>query len=385
MESFPYRLSQKLQKRSSDNALRTLSDTSNLIDFSSNDYLGFSNHSEIQEHATALTTELKLKQKGAGGSRLLTGNHELFGITEALIASCHKAEAALIYTSGYNANLGFFECVPQKDDLILFDEYSHASIREGIRLSRARSLKFEHNSLEDLLQKLEHFRRRNPKNDGEVYVVTETVFSMDGDTPDLFRLASICREKEIRLVLDEAHALGVMGNTGLGLSQEHELHKSCFARLYTYGKALGGHGAAIVGSQILKDYLINFSKSLIYTTALGPLDVAWIHAGYKYLESDPIERSDLNRNIAIFKNIISEVELDSYFVSSSSAIQCCVLPDNSRVRNISEELKKEGFDVRPILAPTVPEGKERLRFCLHSYNTPESIEKVVQQLATFVR
>ena len=216
MNQLPQKLQKKLEERASNNALRSLGIHSNLVDFSSNDYLGFSNSEIIFDRAFAILKEHKLEKNGATGSRLLSGNHSLYAVTELAIASFHKAEDALIFNSGYDANLGFFGSLPQRGDFIFYDELCHASIRDGIQLSAAKSYKYKHDDLNDLVAMVE----RMQAHDGDVYVVTESVFSMDGDSPNLKALADFCIQNNFHLVVDEAHALGVFGASGAGKIQE---------------------------------------------------------------------------------------------------------------------------------------------------------------------
>ena len=374
---FPKKLQEKLDDRTKANALRQLGAGNGFIDFSSNDYLGFSKNETIFKHAHDFLLEHHLKRNGATGSRLLTGNHALYQIVEPALANFHKNEAALIFNSGYDANIGFFSSVPQRGDLILYDEYVHASIRDGIAMNNAKAYKFRHNDLESLdkmLKRLEH---------NTVYVVTESVFSMDGDSPDLIKLADICKKHKAFLVVDEAHAVGVFGKRGEGLIQELGLEKEVFARIVTFGKALGCHGAAVLGSHALRQYLINFSRSFIYTTALPPHSLATIHSAYnELLLTHNINR--LHQNIQFFKEEIVKVGLKNSFIDSHSAIHCCIISGNERVKMIAQKLQEHHFDVKPILSPTVPKGEERLRFCLHAYNSQEEISAVLKLLATFV-
>lgn len=393
MEKFPEKLRQKLEERSENNALRALGKTSGLIDFSSNDYLGFSKSKELFKKTAELLSREKINQNGSTGSRLLSGNSDLYEETENLIANFHKVESALIFNSGYDANLGFFASVPQRGDLVFYDEYIHASIRDGIRLGTAKALKFKHNDLDDLerglrLSALSGVEGSKPGQ--ETYIITESVFSMDGDSPDLKAFANFCSKNKCRLVVDEAHAVGVFGENlpagkvgGTGLVQELELENTVFARIVTFGKALGIHGAAILGSGDLKNYLVNFCRSFVYTTALPPHSVASIQTVYKELQNQPDSLKILRENISFFKNELRKNGLEELFIPSNSAIQACQIPGNEKVKNISEKLKDKGFDVKPILSPTVPEGKERLRFCLHAYNSMEEISEILITLSGF--
>ncbi|MGB5941579.1 MAG: 8-amino-7-oxononanoate synthase [Leeuwenhoekiella sp.] len=379
----PKKLQDKLNQRQAENALRKLAATSDLIDFSSNDYLGFAKSETIFFRASEILKERNLIQNGATGSRLLSGNHPLYPEAEAMIASIHKSEAALIFNSGYDANVGFFSCVPQRGDVILYDEFAHASIRDGIRMSMAKAYKFPHNDLEELNRKCQAERSRSSAHN-EIYLITESVFSMDGDSPDLSRMAEISINFDAKLIVDEAHALGVLGEKALGLVDDLNLSDSVFARLITFGKALGGHGAAILGSELLKSYLVNFSRSLIYTTGLPPHSLATVMAGFEQLQRLP-EHEKLGENIVFFRSELEKFGLQNYFLESQSAIQSAIILGNERVKAISQKLKEEGFDVKPILSPTVPAGSERLRFCLHSYNTQVEISEVLRLLATFAQ
>ena len=391
----PKKLQKKIDDRKASNSFRELGKHNNLIDFSSNDYLGFSTSKEIYNASNLLLKDTNLEQNGATGSRLLTGNHPLYKRAEDFISTFHKAEATLIFNSGYDANIGFFSSVPQRGDLIFYDELSHASIRDGIQMSNAKTYKFKHNDIDDLKRLIEKTTITSPLQ-GEmpigrgghsleqpIYIVTESVFSMDGDVPDLVALVNFCTENGFYLIVDEAHALGVFGDNGSGLVQQLHLENKVFARIVTFGKAMGCHGAAVLGSQELIDYLLNFARSFIYTTALPPHSVATILAAYQNLESSKNQEL-LQATIQFFQKKCTELNIQDRFIKSESAIHTLIIPGNKEVKNASTTLKKEGFDVKPILSPTVPKNKERLRICLHSFNTEREIEKLVQVLATFV-
>jgi 8-amino-7-oxononanoate synthase len=378
MKKLPHKLSLKLASRKENNALRVLPFGTDLIDFASNDYLGFSQSEIIFDEVHQLVLNRNIKNNGATGSRLLSGNHKLYQETETAIAEFHQSEAALIFNSGYDANLGFFSSVPQKGDLILYDELCHASIRDGIQLSNAKAYKFQHNDFEDL----ERLILRN--QEGVIYVVTESVFSMDGDTPNLEELVAVSNKYNCYLVIDEAHALGVFGEKGEGLVQMLGLQDHFFARIMTFGKGLGCHGAAILGSTELKSYLVNFARSFIYTTGLPPHSVATILVAYQYLETEKDTLHLLRKNIVHFNQEKNLLGLKPMFVRSKSAIQSAIIPGNEKVKAIARQLQDKGFDVKAILSPTVPEGQERLRFCLHSFNTNEGISQILALLRDFL-
>jgi 8-amino-7-oxononanoate synthase len=374
----PDNLIQKLETRKQNNALRQLPSFNNLVDFSSNDYIGFSGSEEIFKQSHHYLIENDIIQNGATGSRLISGNHYLYQIAENYIAEFHDAEMALIFNSGYDANVGFFSAVPQRNDVILYDELSHASIRDGISMSNAKSYKFSHNDFEDLERLIVKFPDKN------IYIITETVFSMDGDSPNLEELVEISEKHNCYLVVDEAHTLGVFGEKGEGLIQYLHLHNRIFARIMTFGKGLGCHGAVVLGSIELKEYLVNFARSFIYTTGLSPHSVSTILTAYQHLETEKETIEKLRQNIVLFNQQKNLLGLKPMFVRSKSAIQSAIVPGNENVKHIAQQLQDKGFDVKPILSPTVPEGQERLRFCIHSYNSEEEIKAVLELLRNFV-
>ncbi len=388
MRNLPNTLKEKLESRIQNNALRQLPSENNLIDFASNDYLGFSKSESIFNETHQYLLENNCTQNGATGSRLLSGNHNLYAITEYQIAQFHQSEAALIFNSGYDANVGFFGAVPQRNDVILFDELCHASIRDGIKMGNAKSFKFNHNDFEDLeklILKQITTQNSQPKN---IYIVTESVFSMDGDVPNLEELVGLSEKYNCYVVLDEAHALGVFGNPetsgGQGLVQEYDMQDKVFARIMTFGKGLGCHGAAILGSEELKQYLVNFARSFIYTTGLSPHSVATILVGYRHLDKDKKDIKKLRENIIHFNQQKNLLGLKLLFVRSKSAIQSAIIPGNEKVKLLAKQIQEKGFDVKAILSPTVPEGQERLRFCLHAFNSKEEITEILTLLSTFV-
>jgi 8-amino-7-oxononanoate synthase len=381
----PKSLQTKLEQRQANNALRQLPIAKDLVDFASNDYIGFARSESLFKAAHQYLADHNIKVNGATGSRLISGNHALYEATESCIAHFHQAETALIFNSGYDANIGFFSAVPQRNDIILYDELCHASIRDGIQMSHAKAYKFQHNGVEDLEELLS---RLQPTTDNQqpttIYIVTESVFSMDGDCPNLEELVALAEKHNAYLVIDEAHALGLFGDNGEGLVQQLNLQDKVFARIMTFGKGLGCHGAAVLGSAELKSYLVNFARSFIYTTGLSPHSVTTILVAYQHLAQEKNTLQALRNNILFFNQEKLRLGLKPMFVYSKSAIQCAIIPGNDKVKAIATHLQQNGFDVKPILSPTVPEGQERLRFCLHSYNSQTEISNVLELLATFV-
>lgn len=376
----PNALQYKLEQREEENALRQLTLPANGVDWVSNDYLGYARNEALFHKTHAYLVAHEQLSNGATGSRLLSGNHPLYPATEAAIAHFHHSEAALLFNSGYDANVGFFSSVPQRLDVILYDELCHASIRDGIQMSKAKSYKYSHNDTAELEQQLKRYQ----VDQIEMYVVTESVFSMDGDTPNIEQLVHLTQKYNAHLVVDEAHALGVFGNKGEGLVQSLGFEQSVFARIMTFGKGLGCHGAAVLGSRDLYAYLVNFARSFIYTTGLAPHSVASILIAYEELAQEQLAFQRLQANILFFNQEKLRLGLKPLFVYSKSAIQSAIIPGNETVKNIATQLQHDGYEVKAILSPTVPAGQERLRFCLHSYNTQIEIQHVLERLATLV-
>jgi 8-amino-7-oxononanoate synthase len=356
-------LDNKLNERKQANAFRQLRLHNNQIDFCSNDYLGIvTNHLIPNAQLPAPT--------GSTGSRLLAGNYALIEETENLIASFHQSERALIFNAGYDANVGLLSSVPQRGDTVLYDYLAHASIRDGIRLSLAQSHHFLHNDLNDVEKKLQQAK-------GTVFVVTESVFSMDGDMGPLPDMVALCERYGAHLIVDEAHATGVIGSRGEGLVQHMGLQEKVFARVHTFGKACGCHGAVVLGSKKLSDYLINFARSFIYSTALPPHAVEVIQASYQLFPTMVAEREHLQQLIQQFQ--YSQLAFEK--LPSDTPIQIVLVPGNDAVKSIAAKLQQNNLDVRPILYPTVPQGKERLRIVLHAFNSKAEVELLVNVLS----
>ena len=375
--NFPSKLLHKLEARQVNQSLRSLSAQNDLIDFSSNDYIGFAKNPMLFKQ---VQDDLKAYKpiNGSAGSRLLTGNFEFHEALEKQIATFFNAESALLFNSGYDANIGLLSSVPQRGDCIFYDESSHASIRDGIRLSNAKSYKFRHNDLDDLRQKLESIGTGSQR-----YLVVESIYSMDGDAAPLKELVELSKVYDLKLIIDEAHSTGVYGSEGQGMVHDLGLSTFVFARIYTFGKALGCHGAAVAGSDLLIQYLVNFARPFIYTTAMPVHNVLAIKNAILLLKSTK-ERSILFDKVELFKSMITKYDLEQIFINSNSAIQSAIISSNVKVKKIAEQLSANKFDVKPILSPTVPEGEERLRFCVHSYNTSADIEEILFLLSTFV-
>ena len=360
-------LDKKLNERRENNAFRTLRLPDNKIDICSNDYLGIVKNNLV--NLSSVNGHLATLKYGSTGSRLLAGNYLLIEETEKKIAAFHDVESGLIFNSGYDANVGLLSCVPQRGDTIIYDYLSHASLRDGIGLTFAKAFSFLHNDVEDLEKKLK-------AAEGNIFVVTESVFSMDGDFAPLIHISSLCEKYNASLIIDEAHATGVVGEKGEGLVQHLHLQTKCFARIHTFGKAVGAHGAIILGSNKLKDYLINFSRAFIYTTSLPEASVEVINKCYDIFPALVNEKKHLQNLIAHFQNALINFEK----LKSETPIQIVLIPGNENVKKVAQKLQDNNLDVRAILYPTVPKNSERLRIVLHAFNSINEVDLLINNL-----
>jgi 8-amino-7-oxononanoate synthase len=365
MKSNPSLLT-KLEARKELNEFRQLNSITAPIDFLSNDYLGLARSQEVQKRIEAgpLTTSI-----GSTGSRLLSGNSSEAEKLEDQLSVFFESKA-LLFNSGYAANQGVLSSVPQRGDVIIYDELSHACIKDGARLSMASKYSFKHNDVRDLERQLEKIEAKN------VYVVVESIYSMDGDQAPLKAIAELCEKHEAYLMVDEAHSVGVCGEKGKGLIHELGIQSLVWCAVYTFGKAFGAHGACVVGSPELFDYLVNFSRPFIYTTALPSHSLITISTCMKSIESasGASARRSLLDNITYFKaNCLSQT-------NSESAIQPIIVGDSTKAKMIAEKLRTDGLEVRAVLSPTVPKGSERLRICIHAYNTKEELDSLIEKL-----
>jgi 8-amino-7-oxononanoate synthase len=361
-------------------AVRTLRVETTGIDLSSNDYLGIATKLADPQVINRLLISFDESQHepvqcgfakiGATGSRLVSGTMRQHEELEAEIAAFHQAEAALLFGSGYEANLGLLSSMAGRTDTVIYDELAHASMRDGIRLSSARAYSFRHNNLDDLSEKLKNAR-------GECFIVVESIYSMDGDQAPLIQIIELAERVGAYVVVDEAHATGVYGPQGAGLVAELGLSQRVLARVHTFGKALGYRGACVVGGHVLREHLINAARSFIYTTAQDLVTLRFIQEAYRILRSAERERGELRELIAGMRSLKSDQQ-ELSFLPSNSPIQGVIVPGNSEALAAERALREAGYIVRAIRAPTVPYGTERIRICLHSFN---SLDQVVGALS----
>lgn len=362
-------LNQKLQKREHAGNLRSLKVNTDLIDFTSNDYLGLARSAQLQQNIHKASEGLKI---GSTGSRLLSGNSDLHEQVETYLAGIFNSDSALLFNSGYLANLAVLSAVPQRGDTILYDELSHASIKDGLRLSLAKRFPFKHNDLNDLEKKIR-------QSSGQIYVVVEGIYSMDGDQCPLPELVQLAKQYGAAIILDEAHSTGVYGTNGSGLANELGLNNGIFCTIYTFGKAMGIHGAAVAGSSKLKEYLINFSRPFIYTTAISAHSLMAIRSSFEYLSENIHLQTHLQQVVDFFLAEYGRVN-PCERTDSKHPIQGIIVKGNQKAKSLSKKLIDHGMDVRPILSPTVPEGLERLRVSLHTFNKKSEIQLLIDTL-----
>lgn len=372
MSDFEKRLTASLNKRKEQGIYRTLKPPSGLIDFCSNDYLGFARSLELKNKIKEFSLTDYQRVNGSTGSRLISGNSTFAETLESELATFHKAETGLIFNSGYDANVGLISALGRSTETIFYDELIHASFHDGMRMSKATCISFKHNDLNDLKAKLS-------KASGNKLIVVESVYSMDGDFAPLQELVEICKEYDAHLIVDEAHAVGMFGEKGEGRVVELGLEKEVYARVITFGKALGTHGAIVLGNELLKNYLINYARSFIFTTAMPIEGLISIKSAYDMLSVEYNKKLITSNLINLFKQKILSIE-KLQLIESKSQIQSIIISGNDKVKSFAKQIQEDGFDVKPLVSPTVPVGTERVRICIHAFNTENEIEALATSL-----
>lgn len=337
------------------------------VDFTSNDYLGLSRSADLHEMIVNTWNSLDIKRNGSTGSRLLSGNSELIQNVETKLAGIFNSETTLLFDSGYSANLAVLSTLPQRGDTIIMDELAHASLKDGARLSLATRWNFRHNDIDDLEKKLDAAK-------GEKWIVVESIYSMDGDECRLAEVCATAKKYGARIIVDEAHSTGIVGKNGSGVANRDGLQERIDVRVYTFGKGMGSHGACVSCSAEVRDLLVNFSRPFIYTTAPTDHSVVSVSCAFDYLAGNMHLQHELKSKISWFAG---KAQLINGWNRSASQIQIVMVPGQEEVTNAASKLQASGFDVRPILSPTVKEGQERLRICLHTYNTNEEITSLI--------
>ena len=376
------RVEEFLKKRQEDNLLRVLKPATSrgqglrfskgreYIDLSSNDYLGFTTHPKLKGASKEVVDRLGV---GSSASRLLSGDLDIYHELEEEVANFKCKEKALIFNSGYQANVGIISAFCRRGDVIFSDKLNHASIIDGIILSGAKFFRFSHNDSNHL----EHLLREQRRKFKEALIITESIFSMDGDKPALKELVNLKEKYNCKLMADEAHATGIFGKKGSGVVEEEGVVGEIDIIMGTFSKALGSFGGYVACSKESVDYLINTARSFIYSTALPPSVIAANLASLELVREEPERRRDLINNADYFRQ---ELKAAGFKIKGSSQIVPLIVSDSQKVIKISEELQRKGYWVLPIRPPTVPTGESRLRFSLTYCHSKEILEKLIKDL-----
>jgi len=376
------RIEEVLEEAKSKNLLRALRPASGraegkiilggreYVDFSSNDYLGLSNHPRLTRAACEAAERFGTS---SSASRLLSGDLSLHHQLEEAVAGFKNKESSLVFNSGYQANTGIISALYGRQDAVFSDRLCHASIIDGIILSGANSFRFRHNDPEHLERLLKDMRIKFR----EALIVTESIFSMDGDKAPLREIVRLAKEHDCRVMVDEAHATGIFGTNGSGIVEEEGLSEETDLIMGTFGKALGGFGAYLACPQKIKEFLINTCRAFIYSTALPPPVIACGLESLAVVRDEPERRKTLLENAGYFRDTLKR---SGFNIKGSSQIIPLVVGDSRTTVAVSEALVKEGYWALPIRPPTVPADQARLRFSLTYYHTKEILNGLVHAL-----
>ncbi len=361
-ESGNYRILREIEH----NGFLIHADGKEMLNLSSNDYLGLSSNPRLLDEFRAETDVMALAYSAAS-SRLLSGNHQYYKMLEDDLADIYDKEAALVFNSGYHANIGILPALAGKHDLIVADKLVHASIIDGLRLSDAQMLRYRHLDYDHLRNLLLHHREEYEN----VFIVTESIFSMDGDVADLQQLCEIKKEFDAFLYVDEAHAIGVRGTNGLGCCEEQACTEEIDFIVGTFGKAFASMGAFVVCEQMFREYLINTQRSLIFTTALPPVNVAWT----RFILNRMPDFYDLRLKLAkVSERLKSVLNEKGFETRGNSHIVPMVCGSNENSIEMANLLQENGFFALPVRYPTVPKNEARIRFSLNASIPMEDYE-----------
>jgi 8-amino-7-oxononanoate synthase len=343
------------------------------VDFTSNDYLGLAESAALRDAAlAALDRGVPL---GAGGSRLLRGNHPEHEALEAEAADFFGSEAALYFPTGFAANAALLAALPRREDLIVHDELIHASVRDGLDPARVPVVEVPHNDVTAIKDAIRDWRARGGV--GRTWIAVETLYSMDGDRAPLSDLMALADATDSMLLLDEAHATGVYGDRGRGLGAVYEGRGNVIC-LHTCGKALGAAGGLVTCPRIYKEFLVNRSRAFVYSTAPSPLMAAVVRAALKLTAAADAERARLQALVTHAGRLMAAFQ---GWKASGSQIQPVILGADSRAVRFAESLQAAGYDIRAIRPPTVPEGTARLRLAITTHVTEGDLDAVFAHLA----
>jgi 8-amino-7-oxononanoate synthase len=370
MNNFEIAIANKLAEKKESGLLRSLSLPQG-IDFSNNNYLGLANHPEIAKFAADSCVKYGV---GSKGSRLLGGNHEVFEETEKWLANWKGTEAALIFNSGYAANLGVISAFCDSQTHLFCDRLIHASILDGYAMSGGKLHRFKHNSPNDLESALQKAKENEFK-----LIATEAVYSMDGDIAPLKEYADLAEKHNAILYVDEAHSDGILGPGGKGLLAELGIEAKAHLSLTTFGKAYGTMGACIFGSKVLIDYIANNARSFIYSTAMSPGAAATMQKAVEVATRESFRRENVLRMSAFFRERVREAGLCC--MQSETQIVPIELGTIDKAMNCKEFLAKNGFHVACIRPPTVPNNTARLRINITAAHKENDVQKLAETIA----
>lgn len=355
--------------------MRCRVDGREVVNFSGNDYLGLSQDERLKDAARQATERYGT---GSGGSRLISGNHPLFAALEKKLAAFKHTEAALVFNSGYQANISVLQAIAGAGDYIFSDRLNHASLLDGCRLSGAKFRRYKHLDY----ARLESMLAKTPR-DAVKWIVSDSVFSMDGDCADLDVICDLAERYHAFTLIDEAHATGIFGGTNRsGLCEAHGVSQRVTLQMGTFSKALGGFGAYITGSETMIDYLANTARGFIYSTALPPGVVAANHKAVALVQAEPALQKRLWENTRLFDELSGNM---AGLTASPTPIKPVIVKDSDKALRLSAALLEAGFLVQAIRPPTVPENTARLRITLSAAHQPEDIKTLVQTLESFLK
>lgn len=367
------------QRRVSDGAqqVESIIDNKQVISFCSNDYLGLANHPQIKH---AFINGVKKYGVGSGAAHLVSGHSRAHHSLEEELSEFTGYPRALLFSTGYMANIGLTQSLVGRGDTVLEDRLNHASLIDGALLSGARFKRYQHNDLNDLSDKLKHDKLTNtPPSDKETLIMSDAVFSMDGDSADIAALANIAKKNDAWLLLDDAHGFGTLGIDGKGsLQQQNVSPQDVPIYMATLGKAVGTSGAFIAGSEALIETLIQKARSYIYTTATPPAIAEATRASLKIIRHEPQHREALKKNIDYFRN--SCLQQNIKLENSETAIQPIIIGDDKKTLDASKKLLDKGLLVTAIRPPTVPVGTSRLRITLSAAHNHQHIDQLIDAL-----
>lgn len=346
-----------------------------MLNLSSNDYLGLASNLHLREQFFDETPN-EYRLMSSSSSRLLTGNFPEYEQLENSLTHAFRGRAALLFNSGYHMNIGILPALSDSKTLILADKLVHASLIDGIRLSTAKYLRYRHNDLNHLIQLLQKYHV--DESFDRIIVVTESIFSMDGDESDLSELVRIKQQfNKVMLYVDEAHAIGVRGEQGLGCAEQYDVVDEIDFLVGTFGKALASVGGYLMCHPIVREYLINAMRPLIFSTAQPPICMAWTHFIFQKALKLSTQRQHLH---AISQSLQHTIQHKGFECPSTSHIVPVIIGDSQKTVEKAKQLQHAGFYIMPVRPPTVPKNSSRLRICLNTQIDQTDLDQLVEML-----